>query len=414
MLDKKVSMTAPSGAGLSADEIRGALGGALAGAKGRVLLVVPDHTRFHSNAGFIANFIYHELEPRGRVDLLEALGTHVPMTREQCAAMYGDVPFERFIAHDWRADTERLGEVPGDFVREASEGVMDAPIAVEVNRLLTGSGYDLILSVGQVVPHEVAGMANHTKNIFVGCGGADMINSSHMLGAFYGMERIMGRDRTPVRMVFDYAAERFLAHLPLYYVLTVTTAPAGDIVTHGLYAGHGRGCFEEAVAEAQRRNITLLDAPIRKAVVYLDESEFHSTWLGNKAIYRTRMAMADGGELVVLAPGVRRFGEDAAVDALIRKYGYCGRGNVLHLFREHDDLRANMSAAAHLIHGSSEGRFSVTYCTRHLSAAEVTAAGFAHMPYDEAAALYQPGGEGYFYIPNPALGLWADRARFGG
>ena len=54
----------------------------------------------------------------------------------------------------------------------------------------------------------------------------------------------------------------------------------------------------------------MLDQPLRKAVVYLDPHEFRSTWLGSKAIYRTRMALADGAELIILAPAVKEFGED--------------------------------------------------------------------------------------------------------
>ena len=391
---------------ISDNDIEKALGRLLRELKGglnRVLLIVPDFTRFHSKAGFIANALYHKLEPRCRVDLLQALGTHLPMTREQCAAMYGGIPFERFIPHNWRRDVIKLGEMPGAFVREISGGLMDAPVDVEVNKLLF-DGYDHILSIGQVVPHEVAGMANHAKNIFVGCGGAAMINASHMLGAFYGIERVMGRTETPVRQVFDYAAERFLADLPLTYILTVTTAPEGETV--GLFIGQGRGCFEEAAALARQKNITLLDAPLKKVVVNLDEREYQSMWLGNKAIYRTRMAIADGGELVILAPGVERFGEDEAIDALIRKYGYRGREEVIKLYHENADLRENMSAAAHLIHGSSDGRFSITYCTRHLTEAEVTGVGFNYMPYDEAVSHF---GEGGYPIKNPALGLWSAR-----
>ncbi len=396
---------------------------------GKVLMVVPDFTRYHSNAGAIAGWVYGALKDSCRVDLLVALGTHTPMTEDTCRRMYPGIPYSRFIMHNWRQDTVKLGVVPGWFVHEVSGGVVNDSIDVEVNRLLVEGGYDLILSIGQVVPHEVVGMANHSKNLFVGCGGASMINGSHMLGAFYGMERMMGRDDTPVRRVFDYAAETFLKDLPLCYALTVTSAgEAGDappIITHGLFIGPGRAPFERAVALAQQTNLTLLDAPLQKVVVYLAEDEFRSTWLGNKSIYRTRMAIADGGQLIVLAPGVGQFGEDDAIDALIRAYGYCGRENIIRMCDENEDLRANLSAAAHLIHGSSDGRFSITYCTRHLPREAVEGVFFGWMPYDEAAARYNPAtlqngfntlpdGETVYYIQNPALGLWADKNKFFG
>jgi nickel-dependent lactate racemase len=387
----------------------------------RVLLVVPDHTRMHSNAGRIANIYYHLLKDTCEVELLEALGTHVAMTEAQCAAMYGDIPFERFIVHNWRTDVLKLGEVPGDYVSAVSEGLSDQPIDVEVNRRIL-EDYDLVLSIGQVVPHEVVGMANQSKNIFVGCGGSSMINSSHMLGAFYGMERMMGRDATPVRKVFDYAEQHFLGNVPLCYVLTVTTAPCGDIRMHGLYIGRERKYFEMAVAHAQQKNLTFVDRPLQKVIVYLDPKEFNSTWLGNKAIYRTRMAMADGGALIILAPGADKFGEDKAIDGLIRKYGYCGRERVIELCKTQEDLQRNLSAAAHLIHGSSDGRFTITYCTKHLTEQEVRSVCFDYLPYEEAVKRYDPiklkdgyntiDGEEIFYISNPALGLWADRKKF--
>lgn len=422
---KELSLYAQNDKGLTAEEIGGAIAEAVVDLKGsgkRLLLIVPDVTRYHSNAGLIANLIYHQLDDC-RVDLLPALGTHVPMTEEECTDMYGDIPFDRFLVHNWRTDIKPIGTVPADFVREVSEGLMDQEVKVEINQQIVDGGYDLILSIGQVVPHEVVGMANHSKNVLVGCGGSEIINFSHILGAFYGMERLMGKDFSPVRLVFDYAADHFLKDLPLSYILTVTTAPEDQIRTHGLFIGRDRSYFEQAVALSQEKNIIFLDKPIKKALVYLDPKEFKSTWLGNKSIYRTRMAIADGGDLIVLAPGVDKFGEDEAVDALIRKYGYCGRKKVIELCRTRQDLADNLAAAAHLIHGSSDDRFKITYCTKLLSGEEIEGVHFDYAPYEEMRDRYNPDslvegyntmpdGEEIFYISNPALGLWIDRGKF--
>ena len=419
------TLYAATDAGLSREDIRLALESALAPLRGslrKVLLIPPDFTRFHSNAGLITQLLYKMLSPTCRVDILPALGTHIPVSRDEWQGMYGVTPYECMIVHNWRTQVVKIGEVPADFVKRVSEGLMDQSIPVEVNHHLLDKSYDLILSIGQVVPHEVAGMANQSKNVFVGCGGFRMINASHMIGAFYGMERIMGKDHTPVRDVFDYAAEHFILDLPLAYILTVTDAPEGIIRTHGLFIGRDRGLFEEAVKLAQQKNMTLLHKPLKKVVVLLDEQEFKSTWLGNKAIYRTRMAIADGGELIVLAPGVDKFGEDPLVDKLIRKYGYKGRDYVLQTLKKTAELGENLSAAAHLIHGSSDGRFIITYCTRHLSRSEVEGVGYSYLPYDEALAKYPAdklragpntllNGEEVYYIPNPALGLWMTKDR---
>ncbi len=405
--------------GLSPAQLREALEASIAGKSlKKVLLIPPDYTRMYSGAGDITRLYYDLLKDTCEIDILPALGTHVPMTKEECTAFFGpEVPFERVRVHNWKTDVEKIGEVPAEFVSEVSEGLVNSKIDVEVNRLLLDPSYDLIISIGQVVPHEVVGMANYSKNIFVGCGGNSMINSSHMLGAFYGMERIMGKDFSPVRKVFDYAQAHFLSALPLLFVLTVTTNVGDDVSIHGLYIGAERSYFEKAVSKSQNTNFTFVDAPLRKVVVYLDPREFKSTWLGNKSVYRTRMAIADGGELIVLAPGIRMFGEDEENDRLIRKYGYVGRENVLKLVDENQDLQDNLSVAAHLIHGSSDGRFSITYCTELVTKEEVEGVAFRYMPYAEAAKRYNPAvlkdgfntlenGEEIYYISNPALGLW--------
>lgn len=391
----------------------------------RVLILPPDFTRLHSQAGRITALYYQMLTARGcRVDIMPALGTHEPMTEGQWRQMFPGVPFSTMLVHDWRRDVVRLGEVPAGFLEEITDGLWREPVSVEVNRRVMDESYDLIISPGQVVPHEVIGMANHSKNLFVGVGGSDMIHKSHMIGAVYGMERMMGKDHTPVRRLFDYAMEHYLQKRPILFVLTVCTAPEGECILHGLFLGEGRRCLTEAVKLAQEKNIDFVPRGISKCVVYLDPAEFKSTWLGNKAIYRTRMAVANGGELIILAPGVSKFGEDAQCDRLIRKYGYRGRLQTLKAFyrAENQDLRDNMGAAAHLIHGSSDGRFSITYAVKNISQEEIAQVGFRPASYDAMAERYDPkklhngwntvDGEEIYYIPNPALGLWIDRERF--
>ena len=391
----------------------------------KVLIIPPDFTRFHSQAGKITSIYYHLLTARDvQVDILPALGTHEPVSAAQWELMFEGVPYEKMLVHDWRHDVVKIGEVPASYLEEITENLWHEPVSVEISRRVMDECYDLIISPGQVVPHEVIGMANHAKNLFVGVGGSDMIHKSHMVGAVYGMERMMGKDHTPVREIFDYGMEHFLKRRPILFVLTVCTAPEGKSLLHGLFIGEGRDCLTEAVKLAQEKNIDFVERPIRKCVVYLDPAEFRSTWLGNKAIYRTRMAIADGGELIILAPGVTKFGEDAQVDKLIRKYGYRGRLRTLEAFGkpENADLRENMGAAAHLIHGSSDGRFSITYAVKEISQQEIESVGFQSASYDKLAQKYAPeklhygyntvDGEEIYYIPNPALGLWIDRSRF--
>lgn len=389
----------------------------------RVLILPPDFTRRRSGAGELTVQLYERLRQRACVEIMPALGTHAPMTRHEIEAMFPGIPQSAFRVHDWRNDLVRLGEVPAGFVREITHGKVDFPIACEVNRTLHDGNWDGIISVGQLVPHEVAGIANHCKNVFVGVGGKDTINKTHFIGAVCGIEAAMGRTHTPARAVLEYMANNFAQNLPITYLLTVRGIDAiGATVTRGIYAGDDDECFVTGARLCQQVNLDLLDEPISKAVVYLERSEFKSTWLGNKAIYRTRMAMADEGELIILAPGVAAFGEDPEIDRLIRKYGYRGTPHTLKMARENRELAANLAAAAHLIHGSSEGRFRVTYCSGGLSREEIESVGFAFADLAGTQRRYDPArlhdgsndleGERVFFISNPGLGLWALRSQF--
>jgi nickel-dependent lactate racemase len=390
---------------------------------GKTIILPPDITRIHSRAGFFTELASLQLGGRLGV-VLPALGTHMPMKKNELTRMFGKTPYEKFLVHNWRDDITELGRIEKPWVEKATEGAVSYDWPVQVNKLLckdnTESGnFSLVLSIGQVVPHEVAGMANHAKNIFVGTGGKEAIDKSHFAGAAYGMEKIMGRVDTPVRALFDEGLKRYGSKMPP--VLWVLTVIGANLAVRGLFIGFGRECFEKAASLAQEVNINIMDKPLEKIVVYLDGEEYRTTWLGNKAIYRTRMAIADGGELVILAPALERFGEDFGMDALIRKYGYRSRKEIIARVSSGEELAGNLSAAAHLIHGSSEGRFTVRYCPGNkLAKEEIETVGFEWGNLKEAQARYDinklacgwnslPCGERVFFVPNPSLGLWVRR-----
>jgi nickel-dependent lactate racemase len=397
------------------------------GTRNRILVIPPDITRFHSMAGKITGYIWEYYKEK-LIAILPALGTHKPMTCGERIVMYGEIPAELFFVHNWREDIITLGEVPQEFIEEVSEGRVHYSWPAQVNRLLNEGAFDLILSVGQVVPHEVIGMANYNKNIFIGTGGKEGINKSHYLAAAYGMERIMGRTDTPLRKVLNYASENLASHLPIVYIHTVVGRVSrrggnGNIELRGVYAGDDVECFEHAARLSLQVNFEIVEKPLMKTVVYLDPQEYKSTWLGNKSIYRTRMAISNGGELIVLAPGLCEFGEDKEIDLLIRKYGYRNTPHILELVAANEDLRNNLSSAAHLIHGSTENRFTVTYCPGHLTKEEIESVGYQYSDLNSMMEKYNPkkmkegknilpGGEEIFYISNPALGLWSFSERF--
>lgn len=408
---------------LSAQDLKDGLFAALEklGKRKKVLAVPPDVTRFYSRAGELTRYAW-QYYGSAMTDILPALGTHAAMTSQEITRMFDDVPQHLFRVHDWRGGLVTLGQVPSEFLSKVSEGKLDYTWPAQVDKLLVEGNFDLILSLGQVVPHEVIGMANYNKNIFVGTGGSEGINKSHFLGAVYGMERIMGRVDTPVRKVLNYASQHFAKDMPIVYVQTVVNSTPDGPVTRGLFIGDDEECFRKAAELSLKVNFQMLDKPLKKVVVYLDPHEYKSTWLGNKSIYRTRMAMADGGELIVLAPGLKEFGEDKEIDRLIRKYGYVGTDRVLENVKKHEELRNNLSAAAHLIHGSSEGRFGITYCPGKVSQKEIESVNFKYADLKFMQEKYNPerlkdgfnvvNGEEIFFISNPGLGLWSWRERF--
>ncbi len=392
------------------------------GVRKKVLAVPPDFSRFHSRAGDLTSLIYNYYRENLK-DILPALGTHAPMSKAELDKMFKGVPEHLFHTHDFRKDVVTIGTLPGNIVSGITGGAVEYSWPAQLNRLVFEGGHDLILSVGQVVPHEVIGMAGYTKNLLIGTGGPEGINKSHFIGAVYGMERIMGKYNNPVRSLLNHAARQFMNHLPVVYVHTVIGRdPSGKLVIRGLFIGDDEEVFRLAAELSIKVNFSVLEKPLKKVVVYLDPLEFKSTWLGNKSIYRTRMAMADNGELIVLAPGLKEFGEDREIDRLVRKYGYRGTPATLESLSGNEELRNNLSAAAHLIHGSSEERFSITYCPGHLTRDEIESVNFKYHDLKMMMTKYNPlnmkegfnkmsDGEEIFYISNPALGLWTSKER---
>ena len=388
----------------------------------KVLIVPPDYTRCFSFAGEFTKILYRKLKDTAKIDIMPAVGTHMEMSKEEKEAFFGtDIPDSCYLMHHWQTDTVKLGTVPAEFTSEISGGLFPEEVEVEVNHLLVDGGYDLIISVGQVVPHEVVGMANYSKNLFVGLGGRGMINKSHMLSAICGLEKALGEMNSPARKLYDYAQQHFIdGKLPVVFIQTVTKEDeAGNVELRGVFVGESRTPFEKACELSQKLNITYLDRPAKKVVAYLDPKELKTTWVGNKGVYRCRMIVADGGELLLLAPGVQAFGENEEMDEMTRTLGYTGTPRILGLYRQGKVFEGKLMSAAHLMQGSSEGRFKITYATRPelMSEAEINGVGYEWMDYEEAAKRYDPkvlkagwntlpDGEEIYYVPTPALGLW--------
>lgn len=388
----------------------------------RVLLLPPDITRAHSGSGWIAGEFYKLFSPEADVHVIPTLGQHLPHTPQQNKWMFGAIPEEKIHKHDWRAGVKTIGEVPASFVREVSHGKADWAIPVSLNRMLLEGEWDIIINIGHVVPHEVLGFANHNKNYFIGLGGKSTICASHMMAACCGIENNLGRLITPLRACCNWAQERYLARLPdFFFEVVMAYNDAGELQHTGVFAGDDIDTYLEAAKLSRAQNITIVP-PLEKAVAVMQGDEFYSTWVANKAIYRTRLAMADGGELLIIAPGLKRFGEQEDVDQLIRRYGYSGTENVMKLWKTEPLLQDLTHGTAHLIHGSSEGRFKITYAPGHLTRKEIESVCFNYADLAEMQKRYDPAkmkngfntlpdGEEVYYIATPSAGLWSTREK---
>ncbi len=388
----------------------------------RVLLLPPDITRAHSGAGRLTEMLYNHFAGEAEVHVIPTLGQHVPHTAEENRHMFGSIPNERIHAHDWRGGSVPVGEIPADFVKETTRGAADWAIPIVLNRMLMEEPWDLVINVGHVVPHEVLGFANHNKNYFIGLAGKDLICTSHMASASYGIENNLGTLVTPVRECFNKAEDDYLGHLPdLYVQVTMRRNDENELVHTGVYVGDDLDTYLDAARQSREENITVFEEPLEKVVCVMQGDEFFSTWVANKAVYRTRMAIADGGELIVIAPGLKRFGEQPEVDELIRKVGYVGTPRVMEAYRTDPLLQDFAHGTAHLIHGSSEERFTITYAPGHMTREEIEGVNFRYADINETIARYRPDtlregfneidGERFFFIPTPSAGLWSTRGK---
>ncbi|MEM1058527.1 MAG: lactate racemase domain-containing protein [Verrucomicrobiota bacterium] len=389
----------------------------------RVLLLPPDLTRAHSGAGWITETLYRLLPEGCEAHVIPTLGQHRPHTPEENRWMFGSIPQERIHEHPWRDGCTVVGEVPAEVVHGITGGRVDFPLPVHINRMLMEEKWDLIINVGHVVPHEVLGFANHNKNYFIGLGGKDTMCAAHMCSATIGIENNLGRLVSKTREIFNWAEDEFLSHLPdVFLQIVMGRDEAGGLVTTGIYVGDDRDTYLEAARASQRQNITLLEKPIRKIVAHMQADEFRRTWVANKAVYRTRLALADGGELLVIAPGVDGFGEQPEVDRIIRRYGYDTTPNVLAAYEKDPLLRDFANGTAHLMNGSSEGRFTIRYATKGISRQEIESVHYQYADLEETLARYpldqlqegfntMPDGEEIYFIQTPSAGLWATREK---
>ena len=394
----------------------------ICGKPGKILLLPPDITRAYSGCGWITEILYNYFAKNSEVYVMPALGQHAPHTEEQNKKVFGTIPESRILKHDSVKDVKKIGEIPADYVKKATNGAADWEIPIEINKILLTNKWDIIINIGHVVPHEVLGFSSYNKNYLIGLGGNSTISSSHIASACCGIENILGSIISPIRDCFNKAENKFISNLPSAYIqLVMALNEKGRLVHTGFYCGNDFDTYLLAAKHSMLENIIIVP-PLKKIVALMDKDEFESAWVSNKAIYRTRKALADNGELIIIAPGLKRFGETHEADKIIREYGYTGTDKIIERWKKDKKLQKMAHVAAHLMHGSSEGRFKIYYAPGYLTKEDIESVNYNYLDLSETLKKYpiekmkygfniMDDGEEIYFINSPASGLWTTKEK---
>ncbi len=393
----------------------------------KIAIVAPDYSRLASQSGIIADALLRHFGERIAA-ILPALGTHVAMSKEEKREVFSTFSPNQFIDHDFLNNVNHVGTIPKGDVEEATEIDDLYELPFYVNSSLIDGSFDLLISVAQLLPHEVIGISGGSKNILIGLGGRPTIEVSHYVSALWGIERTLGNPETPLRRLLNRGLEMLLQKSPPILFLNTVLNPNKQADRRLIHIGAGLvtkdqpidSTFASAAQVAVETNIFDLKAKFNEVIAYLEPKIYRSTWIGNKAIYRSRLLIADNATLRVVAPGVDRFGEDPSIDDTLRRYGYRGY-EAIRQMKVDGALDGNLAAAAHILHSSTFDRFKVEYVAPKLGREEMEAVGFLYGEGDaisggqsqpshdgEEDVLYEVDDDGRLHIYHPGVALWRE------
>jgi lactate racemase len=287
----------------------------------RVLVIVPDATRT-APLPLLFDALWSKLAGVAeRVQVLIALGTHPPLDEAQIARLLGlegqspgrYASLEVFN-HDWNCDAAlcRLGSLSASETREISQGRLSLDVPVRINSRIRDC--DVVLVLGPVFPHEVAGFSGGNKYFFPGISGPELLNFFHWLGALITNVEIIGVADTPVRRVIDRAA----ALIPVERrCVAFVVSPSGGV--HGLSYGTPESAWRNAVNLSSRVHVRRVERSFRQ-VLSCAPPMYDELWVAGKCMYKLEPVVADGGELIIFAPHLKTISQTHG--ELIERIGY--------------------------------------------------------------------------------------------
>ncbi len=296
---------------LSAEQIRAALEQGLAGkfSGAKVLVLIPDHTRTIPLPQLF-RMVVEILHDTRQVDFMIALGTHPALDEASIHKLVGISAEERqtmykhigLLNHAWdHPDTlVQIGTLTQDQVKQiagdAWHPTLGGDVPIRINR--AALEYDQIIILGPTFPHEVVGFSGGAKYLFPGISGPEMINVSHWLGALITILKIIGIKDTPVRTMFNAAADCVPTPVTLVSMVVVKDGLAG------IFVGSLREAWSAAADLSSQRHITWVDQPYQRVLAFAPPM-YDELWTAGKAMYKTEPAVSDGGEIIIYAPHLK-------------------------------------------------------------------------------------------------------------
>jgi len=253
----------------------------------KVVIVTDDTTRT-TPADIIIPYLLDELYKAGikqeDIKILIALGTHRPLNKQELIKKLGRSVVDSFnvINHEWQNKDamEYLGTTSGG-------------IEIWVNKEVINA--DLVIGIGHIVPHRIAGFSGGGKIIQPGVCGEITTGQTHWMSAFYTGKEILGRADNPVRKEIEAVSKK----VGLDFIVNVVQDRKGLLV--GVFAGdhikaHRRGC--EIAKEVYGVEIPEL-ADIVIADSYPADVEL---WQATKAIHNAELALKKNGVIILNSP----------------------------------------------------------------------------------------------------------------
>ncbi len=321
----------------------------------KILVLTPDGTRT-CPLPLLVQALGRILGPRARqLDFLVALGSHPVLEEAQIMKLYGlspEVrsglfPRSRFLSHRWDIPETLvpLGVISGAEIEELSGGLFREPVAVEINRLIFD--YDLLLLLGPVFPHEVAGFSGGNKYLFPGISGGSFLHFTHWLGAVITCWQTIGRKDTPVRRLLDRAAG--LVPVPR---LGISLAVGRDGALAGLFGGTPEQAWSRAADLAERLHVVHTGRTYH-TVLGLAPAMYDELWVGGKVMYKLEQVVAEGGRLIICAPHIRELSRTWGSE--LRRIGYHVRDYFLRQWERYREVP--WAVLAHSSHVKGLGSF---------------------------------------------------------